>query len=79
MTDSDAPGCVDRILRQCLADQASDIYWLPDRDCVRVRCRIQGLQRDVDVLPRPLGEQCLTHLKVLGGLLTYRTRWRRTG
>ncbi len=74
-----APAVVERIVAEALARQASDLYWLPSRESVRIRARIGGLQHDMEEVPRNLGEQCLTHIKVLAGLLTYRTQVAQDG
>ncbi len=72
-TTTEAPELVREILDQAVDQGATDVYWLPGRDSVRVRSRNACLQREVTELPLEKGGQCVTHLKVLGGLLTYRT------
>ena len=69
----EVPACVARLLDAAIAQQASDVYWLPRRQVVQVRVRVRGVQRDVAELPREFGAQCLTHIKVLAGLLTRST------
>lgn len=72
-TTEDAPGLVKTILSEAVARQVSDVYLLPEKERILVRWRSGGKQEDVTELQREIGEQCLTHLKVLAGLLTYRT------
>ena len=73
------PEIVDDILRQALSEGASDIYLLPERDRVRVVFRVNGLQLDVTELAVEPGIQCITRVKVLAGLLTYRTEIAQDG
>jgi type II secretory ATPase GspE/PulE/Tfp pilus assembly ATPase PilB-like protein len=68
----DPPAFVDRVLDEADRLGASDIYWLPEADAVAVRIRVHGAQREVARLPREFGETCVTRIKVLAGLLTYR-------
>jgi len=77
--NKDVPAFVDGILNDALAKKASDVYWLPQRQQVEVRVRVAGTQSSVAELPRQFGDQCLTHIKVLAGLLTYRTQIAQDG
>jgi type II secretory ATPase GspE/PulE/Tfp pilus assembly ATPase PilB-like protein len=70
---------VAQILEQALELGASDVYWLPRAQCIAVRCRVNGVQQNVAELPREVGDQCLTHVKVLAGMLTYRTNIAQDG
>jgi len=67
------PEFVDRVLEQAVAAGASDVYWLPDRESVTVRRKTAGREERTAEVPREYGEQCVARVKVLAGLLTYRT------
>jgi type II secretory ATPase GspE/PulE/Tfp pilus assembly ATPase PilB-like protein len=73
MTSEAAPEFVERILDDAVARHASDIYFLPRADRLEVRYRVDGVQCDVESVPEEFGRQCVTRLKVLADLLTYRT------
>jgi len=64
---------VDSVLREAGKRGASDIYWIPSPDGMDVRLRIDGLPEEATHIPADYGEICITRLKVLAGLLTYRT------
>jgi len=64
---------VDDALNEAIALGASDVYWLPGKDAVVLRFKIGGVQRHVVDLRPDYGTQCVTRLKVLANLLTYRT------
>lgn len=79
MKQQDAPAIVNGLLRRAIERRATDIYWLPRQDGVHVRFRVGGRQEDADHIPATVSDQCLTHLKVLGGALTYRTKVAQDG
>ena len=70
---------VELALGQAIDAGASDLYWIPGADMVQVRLRVQGEQRELTSLPRPYGQRCTTRIKVLAGLLTYRTNVSQDG
>lgn len=70
---------VEKILNESLNSNASDIYWLSEQKNYNVRFRINGIQKDIERIPKDIGEQCIAHLKVLAGLLTYRTNISQDG
>lgn len=70
---------VERILTEAVDKMASDVYWLPCANHVDVRFRIDGDQVNIAELPLELGEKCITRIKVLAGLLTYRTKIAQDG
>jgi len=70
---------VERTLKQAVAEGASDVYWIPGADALNVRVRVDGEQRDVASVPREYGAMCVARMKVLAGLLTYRTRVSQDG
>lgn len=80
MVDKKTPtGYVDAILNDAAQKGASDIYWLPSRDSVEIRYRVNGVQRNVDRIEREFGEKCISRVKVLAGLLTYRSQISQDG
>jgi type II secretory ATPase GspE/PulE/Tfp pilus assembly ATPase PilB-like protein len=75
----DVPAFVRAILDAAQAVNASDIYWLPSEAEVEVRFRVDGTQVPHCVIAGEVGRQCLTHVKVLAKLLTYRTQIAQDG
>ena len=71
--DSYVPDIVDLLLRQARGNRASDIHLIPEDDGLRVQWRIDGVLETVAVLHRELSPRIVARLKVLCGLLTYRT------
>jgi type II secretory ATPase GspE/PulE/Tfp pilus assembly ATPase PilB-like protein len=69
----DAVSIVDDLLRRAILRQSSDVHFEPDEGFMRVRYRMDGLLHDVDRLPGSVSENIVARLKVLSGLLTYRT------
>ena len=69
----------DLVLREARKAEASDVYWLPEADQFVVRFRIHGAPQAVAAVPREYGETCVSRLKVLGGLLTYRRQIAQDG
>ncbi len=65
---------VDAILQYSVAHDASDIYWLPGVAEYQVKLRIAGRQSLLTTVPLEAGLQCITRIKVLAGLLTYRSQ-----
>jgi len=61
------------LLRRAISAGASDVHFEPGDDCLRVRFRIDGVLRDVETLPAVVTPNVVARLKVLSGLLTYRT------
>jgi general secretion pathway protein E len=70
---------VDSILIDAAQKNASDIYWLPAKDFVEVRYRVNGIQQNTDRIEREFGDQCISRIKVLAGLLTYRSQIAQDG
>ena len=75
----EAQDFVHATLVDAVARRASDVYWIPTASHIDVRCRVNGVQRDVTCLPRDYGDRCLTRVKVLAGLLTYKTKVSQDG
>lgn len=76
MPANHADGVVDLvndITRRAIAARASDVHFDPGDTRMRVRFRVDGLLQDVDELPATIGPNVVARLKVLAGLLTYRS------
>ncbi|MBM4142803.1 MAG: hypothetical protein FJ225_04295 [Lentisphaerae bacterium] len=71
--------CVDELLARAAAERVSDVYWLPLAGRLDVRFRKDGIQTHVATLPAEYGAVCVARLKVLAGLLTYRTKIAQDG
>lgn len=70
---------VERMLTEAIRKGASDLYWLPCASHMNLRLRKDGIQENIAEVPREYGEQCVARIKVLAGLLTYRTRVSQDG
>ncbi len=64
---------VNDLIRRAVAARASDLHFEPGQERLRVRLRVDALLRDVEELPAPLTVNVVARLKVMAGLLTYRT------
>jgi type II secretory ATPase GspE/PulE/Tfp pilus assembly ATPase PilB-like protein len=64
---------VDRLLAASRESQASDLHLLPTADGLDVRWRVDGVLEPLAALPGRLAANVIARLKVLAGLLTYRT------
>ena len=65
------PKLVEEILTGGLEQNASDIYLLPYEEECLVRFKVNGIQETHKTLNSEVGLQCISRIKVLGGLLTY--------
>lgn len=68
-----ATTAVDYLLATAQENQASDVHLLPTADGLDVRWRVDGVLEPLATLPGPLAPNVIARLKVLAGLLTYRT------
>ncbi|HVD62226.1 MAG TPA: ATPase, T2SS/T4P/T4SS family [Gemmatimonadaceae bacterium] len=59
---------VDRIVAGGIADRASDIHFEPAEKGVAVRYRVDGLLRDVMVLPQSVGAPLVSRIKIMAGM-----------
>jgi type II secretory ATPase GspE/PulE/Tfp pilus assembly ATPase PilB-like protein/8-oxo-dGTP pyrophosphatase MutT (NUDIX family) len=59
---------VDRIVAGGIADRASDIHFEPAEKGVAVRYRVDGLLRDVMVLPQTVGAPLVSRIKIMAGM-----------
>ncbi|MFA7186436.1 MAG: ATPase, T2SS/T4P/T4SS family [Victivallales bacterium] len=69
----------DMILAEAVSIAASDIYILPAEHSCAVRARAGGRQVDICELPSDKGLQCISRIKVMAGLLTYRSQVSQDG
>lgn len=72
-SDSYVPELVTLLLRQARTDRASDIHLVPAEDGLRMDWRIDGVLHKVAVFDRELSPRIIARMKVICGLLTYRT------
>lgn len=59
---------VDAILQQALRDRASDVHLEPTRTDLLVRFRVDGLLRQISVIPESLKGLVLSRIKIMGDL-----------
>ena len=70
----DAPTYVGELLQRALVSGLTDVYLVPGATGVDIRGRLaSGEVSLLDRLETPFGTQCIARLKVLAGMLTYRT------
>ena len=69
----DVVSLVDEMLHQAARWAASDVHFEPTETELVVKFRLDGALKTVEKLPKSLSENVIARLKVLGGLLTYRT------
>ncbi|MGG6294263.1 GspE/PulE family protein [Leptolyngbya sp. AN02str] len=56
------------IISGALRNRASDIHLEPTSEGLRVRYRIDGILRDITLLPREISRRCIVALKVMAGM-----------
>jgi general secretion pathway protein E len=59
---------VNRLLRHAIELGASDLHFVPHRTDLHVRARVDGVMRDVSVVPRSLRNAVVARLKVMARL-----------
>lgn len=64
---------IDLTLIQAVLRRASDVHFEPVGDRIQVRYRIDGALVDVGEVPLALRERLLGRMKVIGGMVTYRS------
>ncbi|MFM7166301.1 MAG: GspE/PulE family protein [Planctomycetaceae bacterium] len=67
------PDAVQLILQQAALQRASDIHLTPDDSLFRMQWRIDGVLHLAAGFEREFGSRLVARLKVIAGLLTYRT------
>ncbi|MFZ5831896.1 MAG: GspE/PulE family protein, partial [Planctomycetota bacterium] len=70
---------VDTVLAAARASGASDVHWQPTAEGMSVRFRIDGVLQPVHMLPAAAAPNLAARLKVIAGLLTYRTDFPQEG
>lgn len=68
-----ATQAVERLIAQGRAATASDLHLQPAKDQLEICFRIDGVLQSAGVFPRSVAQNVVARLKVLAGLLTYRT------
>ncbi len=63
---------VDELLQRAIDAGASDVHFEPADSELTVKFRLDGVLNTVEALPKPISDNVVARLKVLGGLLTYR-------
>ncbi len=64
---------VDDLFKKAIESNASDVHFEPTGSELAVKFRLDGVLNTVEKLPKSLSENVIARLKVLGGLLTYRS------
>ncbi len=80
ITERDPVRFVDGLLSDALSSGAGDVYWIPRSDSCTIRFRVDGVQREVcEIRGAEFISQCASRLKILSGMLTYRTKISQDG
>ena len=69
----DVVSIVDEILKKAVSRSASDVHFEPTETEFVVKFRLDGVLSVFEKLPKSLSDNVISRLKVIGGLLTYRT------
>lgn len=59
---------VDQIISNAVEENASDIHFIPSKDVVYIRCRIDGEMNNVDTMTKALYEKMLSYIKFVSNL-----------
>lgn len=70
---------VETLLAEAQARGVSDVHFQPTRDGIELRWRVDGALAPLGVIPRGATTDVVARLKVLAGLLTYRTETPQEG
>ncbi|MCX5637871.1 MAG: ATPase, T2SS/T4P/T4SS family, partial [Planctomycetota bacterium] len=73
MDARDVVSLVDDLLKKAVSSGASDVHFEPTESELLVKFRLDGVLNPIERVPRALSENVIARLKVLGGLLTYRS------
>lgn len=76
---NEVPPFCDALLKRAVDLGASDIYLLPGAQETAFRCRVNGIQHDLDRVPEAFGVQCTARFKVMAGMLSYRSQIAQDG
>jgi len=69
----DVVSLVDDLLKKAVKSDASDVHFEPTGAELVVKFRLDGVLSTVETLPKSISDNVIARLKVLGGLLTYRS------
>ena len=69
----DVVGLVDELLKRATDSGASDVHFEPTAKDMAVKFRLDGVLGIVERIPKAFSDNVISRLKVLGGLLTYRS------
>ncbi len=70
----DVPAFVQDLLGMAVREEFTDLYLIPEVGTLHVRGRLaSGVIRSITGIEGPAAEQCIARIKVLAGMLTYRT------
>ena len=72
-SSADVVSLVDGLLNEAVEAGASDVHFEPTANELVVKFRLDGVLDEIEKLPKALCDNVIARLKVLGGLLTYRT------
>ncbi len=70
---------VNDVIRRAVAARASDVHFEPGPEQLRIRFRVDALLHDVETLPAGIAANIVARLKVMAGLLTYRSELPQEG
>lgn len=68
----DVVSLIDTALTKAIESRATDIHFEPTATGLDIKYRLDGLLATMETWPRSVSENCVSRLKVMGGLLTYR-------
>ncbi|MEY2726452.1 MAG: Type traffic warden ATPase [Planctomycetota bacterium] len=71
--DTYVPALASLVLQEARRQRASDVHLVPEETRLRMQFRIDGVLHSIASFDRELGNRLVARLKVLAGLLTYRT------
>lgn len=73
MDAHDVVSLVDDLFKKAIDSNASDVHFEPMSSELAVKFRLDGVLSTVEKVPKSLSDNIVARLKVLGGLLTYRS------
>ena len=73
MDAHDVVSLVDDLFKKAVESDASDVHFEPTSSDLAVKFRLDGVLSTVEKVPKSLSDNVIARLKVLGGLLTYRS------
>jgi type II secretory ATPase GspE/PulE/Tfp pilus assembly ATPase PilB-like protein len=73
MDAHDVVSLVDDLFKKAIESNASDVHFEPMSSELAVKFRLDGVLSTVEKVPKSLSDNVVARLKVLGGLLTYRS------